>query len=56
METLNSAATMADGVEHLLEDRTRQRLVRFEAELADNTAHGASVEQARCQRFRQKRA
>ena len=37
------------GVEHPFEDGTHERLVRFEAQLADDTAHVASVEQARCQ-------
>ncbi len=48
------AAAVPDRVEHLLEDRTRERLLSVEAELADDAAHGPSDEQARCQRFRQK--
>ena len=37
------------GIEHSLENGTRKRLVRFEAQLSDNTAHVGSVEQAECQ-------
>jgi hypothetical protein len=45
---------MSDGIEHLLQGRARKRLVRFEAELSDESAHAASVEQGGCHEIRQK--
>ena len=41
--------------QHLLENGASECFVVFEAELPDYPAHGASVEQAECHGFRQKR-
>lgn len=48
-EDVAAAGVLDGGIEHLLQHRTRERLLGVETELADDAAHGLSVEQARCQ-------